>query len=51
MAATGLVTTSTASPFAGSPGGVIFSDGTAIVPGAPKVTVAAAEFCPLASAQ
>lgn len=50
-AATGLVTTSTASPDAGSAGGVIFSGGTVFVPGALKVTVRAAESCPSASAQ
>ena len=43
-AATGLVTTSTASPDAGRAGGVIASAGTAFVPGAVKVTVPAAEF-------
>jgi hypothetical protein len=50
-AATGLVTTSTASPDAGRAGGVIASAGTAFVPGAVKVTVPAAEFWPSASAQ
>ena len=43
-AATGLVTTSTASPDAGRAGGVIASAGTALVPGVVKVTVPAAEF-------
>jgi hypothetical protein len=43
-AATGLVTTSTASPDAGSAGGVIASAGTALVPGVVKVTVPGAEF-------
>jgi hypothetical protein len=50
-AATGLVTTSTASPDAGRAGGVIASAGTAFVPAAVKVTVPAAEFWPSASAQ
>jgi hypothetical protein len=50
-AATGLVTTSTASPDAGSVRGVIFSAGRVFVPGRLKVTVLLAEFCPSASAQ
>lgn len=50
-AATGLVTTSTASPDAGRAGGVIASAGTAFVPGVVKVSVPAAEFWPSASAQ
>ena len=50
-AATGLVTTRTASPVAGSPGGVIVSGATAIVPGVVKVSVAGLEFCPSDSAQ
>ena len=50
-AATGLVTTSTASPDAGSARGVIFSGGRVFVPGRLKVTVRVAEFCPSASAQ
>lgn len=50
-AATGLVTTSTASPDAGSARGVIFSGGRVFVPGLLKVTVRVAEFWPSASAQ
>jgi hypothetical protein len=50
-AATGLVTTSTASPDTGSAGGVIVSGARVFVPGALKVTVLAADFCPSASAQ
>jgi hypothetical protein len=50
-AATGLVTTSTASPDAGSAGGVIFSGGRVLVPGRLKVTVRVGDFCPSASAQ
>jgi hypothetical protein len=50
-AATGLVTTSTASPDAGSAGGVIVSGGRVFVPAPRKVTVRAAESCPSASAQ
>ena len=50
-AATGLVTTSTASPDAGRAGGVIASGATVFVPGAVNVTVLAAEFCPSATAQ
>jgi hypothetical protein len=43
-AVTGLVTTSTASPETGSPGGVIVSGATAIVPGPVKVRVSGTEF-------
>jgi hypothetical protein len=50
-AAPGLVTTSTASPDAGSAGGVIASGATVFLPGVVKVTVLAAEFCPSPSAQ
>ena len=50
-AATGLVTTSTASPDAGSARGVIGSGGSVFVPGRLKVTVRVAEFWPSASAQ
>jgi hypothetical protein len=50
-AAAGLVTTSTASPDAGSTGGVIASGATAFVPAVVKVTVLAAESCPSPSAQ
>ena len=50
-AATGLVTTSTTSPDAGSVGGVIFSAARVLVPARLKVTVRAAERCPSASAQ
>jgi hypothetical protein len=50
-AATGLVTTSTASPDAGSARGVMFSGGRVSVPGRLKITVRVAEFCPSASAQ
>jgi hypothetical protein len=50
-AATGLVTTSTASPDAGSVRGVIGSGGSVFVPGRTKVTVRVAEFWPSASAQ
>ena len=46
-AATGLVTTRTAWPLAGSLGGVIVSGATAIVPGWVKVRVAGAEFVPV----
>ena len=49
--ATGLVTTSTASPLPGSAGGAIASDGTAIVPGPVKVRVAGAESWPSDCAQ
>ncbi len=50
-AATGLVTTMTASPEPGSPGGVIVSGSTAAVPGPVKVKVAGAEFWPSDCAQ
>ena len=50
-AATGLVTTSTASPDAGSARGMICSGGSFFVPGRVKVTVRVAEFWPSASAQ
>ena len=50
-AATGRVTTSTASPDAGRAGGVIVSGATAFVPGVVKATVPAAESCPSPSAQ
>jgi hypothetical protein len=50
-AATGLVTTSTASPEAGSVGGVIFSGTRVLVPAPLKVTVRVVERCPSASAQ
>jgi hypothetical protein len=50
-AATGRVTTSTASPDAGRAGGVIVSGATAFVPGVVNATVPAAESCPLPSAQ
>ena len=50
-AATGLVTTSTASPDAGSADGVIVSGGRVFVPVAFNVTVRTAECCPSASAQ
>jgi hypothetical protein len=50
-AATGLVTTSTASPDAGSARGVMFSGGRIFVPGRLKVTVRVPEFWPSASAQ
>ena len=50
-AATGLVTTSTASPLPGSAGGAIASGATAIEPGPVKVRVAGAEFSPSDCAQ
>ena len=50
-AATGLVTTSTASPDAGSADGVILSGARVFVPAARKVTVCATERRPSASAQ
>ena len=50
-AATGLVTTSTTSPDAGSAAGVIVSGGRVFVPAALSVTVRLAESCPSASAQ
>ena len=50
-AATGLVTTSTASPDAGSAAGVIVSGARVFVPAAFKVTVRTTECCPSASAQ
>jgi hypothetical protein len=50
-AATGLVTTSTTSPDAGSAAGVIFSGARVFVPGRLNVIVPVALFCPSASAQ
>jgi hypothetical protein len=50
-AATGLVTTSTASPDAGSARGAILSAARVFVPAALNVSVRMAEFCPSASAQ
>ena len=50
-AATGLVTTSTASPVAGSCDGVILSGGTVLVPAALNASVRTADFWPSASAQ
>jgi hypothetical protein len=46
-----LVTTSTASPVAGSADGVIVSGATALVPAPVKVSVPAAESCPSPRAQ
>lgn len=50
-AVSGLVTTSTASPDAGSADGVNVSGFAAFEPGEVKVTVPGAEFFPLPSAQ